>query len=534
LSAARAGKRAQFGVIDIFAGPGGLGEGFSSFERKPGSGSYPFELAVSAEMERSAHATLRLRAFYRLLQRNEGRIPQAYWDYLRDVAAGKADSPRERFEAGRWKALWKEADLEALNLTLGKAGANQELYRRIETVKSQYDELVLIGGPPCQAYSLVGRARQKKVTDFRTKGDPRHFLYKQYLAILATFKPAIFVMENVKGILTSRVGEQGMFGAIQRDLTDPSAALGAAVSRDQTKQYALLPIHVPDGVKRTEDLVANDPSAFVIRSEGHGVPQARHRVIIMGVRRDYAKPSIASIPGLESPIARSKIEHALAGLPSLRSGLSREADDHERWYDAMEKERKKVIRTIKKRMPTVAQVLETTVPAAALPRNSTKYAPGRVSSLASELRAANPGIVLNHETRGHMPSDLARYMFVAAFAEAENRSPTSRDFPVELAPDHESWVAGSFADRFRVQRKGEPSNTITSHLSKDGHAFIHWDPSQGRSLTVREAARLQTFPDDYLFLGCRTEQFVQVGNAVPPMLARQIANVVHRVLSETR
>lgn len=534
MSAARAGKRAQFGVIDIFAGPGGLGEGFSSYERKPGSGTYPFELAVSAEMERSAHATLRLRAFYRLLQRNEGEIPEEYWNYLRDVAAGNTDTPRERFEGGRWKSLWKEAELEALNLTLGKPEDNQALYRRIEAVKSQYDELVLIGGPPCQAYSLVGRARQKKVADFRTKGDPRHFLYKQYLAILATFKPAVFIMENVKGILTSKVGNQEMFAAIQRDLKNPSAALGAAVTSSATDHYALLPIHVPEGLERTEDLVAKDPSAFIIRCETHGVPQARHRVIIMGVRRDYAKPSIANLSGLDSAETQNRIETALAGLPSLRSGLSREPDDSKRWYDAMERERKRVIRATKVKLPAVAQVLGTTVPAAALPRGSTKYAPGRVTALAGELRAKNPGIVLNHDTRGHMPSDLARYMFVAAFAEAEGRSPTSRDFPVELAPDHESWSAGSFADRFRVQRKGEPSNTITSHLSKDGHAFIHWDASQCRSLTVREAARLQTFPDDYLFLGPRTDQFVQVGNAVPPLVARQIAKVVYRVLSDAR
>ena len=534
MSAARAGKRAQFGVIDIFAGPGGLGEGFSSYERKPGSGSYPFELAVSAEMEKSAHATLRLRAFYRLLQRNEGQIPQEYWDYLRDVAVGKADSPRERFEAGRWKALWEEAELEALNLTLGNSGDNEALYRRIDAVKSQYDELVLIGGPPCQAYSLVGRARQKKVADFRTKGDPRHFLYKQYLAILATFKPAVFIMENVKGILTSKVGNQEMFAAIQRDLKNPSAALGASFTSAPEAQYALLPIHVPHGVERTEELVANDPSAFIIRCERHGVPQARHRVIIMGVRRDHARSSIAKLSGLDSSTTQNRIETALAGLPSLRSGLSREPDDSQRWYGAMERERKRVIRVIRKTMPAVAQVLETTVPAASLPRNSIKYSQGRVSSLASELRGENPGIVLNHDTRGHMPSDLARYMFVAAFAEAEKRSPTSRDFPVELAPDHESWADGSFADRFRVQRKGEPSSTITSHLSKDGHAFIHWDPSQCRSLSVREAARLQTFPDDYLFLGCRTEQFVQVGNAVPPAVSRQIAKIVHLVLSEAR
>lgn len=534
MSAAKAGKRAPYGVIDIFAGPGGLGEGFSSFAPNAKSGAYPFELAVSAEMERSAHATLKLRAFYRLLQRNEGQIPREYWDYLRDATSGKVEGPHARFSSGRWATLWKEAEEEALNLTLGNEGHNHDLYHRIKQVQGQYEELILIGGPPCQAYSVVGRARQRRVAGFKTKGDPRHFLYKQYLSILATFKPAVFIMENVKGILTSKVGNQEMFAAIQRDLANPTAALGATPSASLAEQYALLPIHVPHGVERTEDLVANDPSAFVIRCENHGVPQARHRVIIMGVRRDYAKASIAKISGLDSPEVQNRIEHALAGLPPLRSGLSREPDDAERWYDAMERERKRVIRAVKRRLPAVAHVLETTVPAAFLPRSSTRYAPGRVTPLAADLRGENPGIVLNHETRGHMPSDLARYMFVAAFADAERRSPTSRDFPAEFAPDHESWETGAFADRFRVQRKGVPSSTITSHLSKDGHAFIHWDPSQGRSLTVREAARLQTFPDDYLFLGSRTEQFVQVGNAVPPLVARQIASVVHRVLSAAK
>ena len=132
-----------------------------------------------------------------------------------------------------------------------------------------------------------------------------------------------------------------------------------------------------------------------------------------------------------------------------------------------------------------------------------------------------------------MDSDLGRYLYAAAFANEHGRSPKGHgEFTLkELAPDHANWETGKFADRFRVQRYGYPSTTVTSHISKDGHYFIHPDPAQCRSLTVREAARLQTFPDNYFFQGNRTQQYHQVGNAVPPLLAVQIAEVVARCLS---
>ena len=136
----------------------------------------------------------------------------------------------------------------------------------------------------------------------------------------------------------------------------------------------------------------------------------------------------------------------------------------------------------------------------------------------------------NHETRGHMVSDLARYVFASTFTELMDRSPKAADYPAELVPQHRNWTTGKFADRFRTQGWDAPSTTVTSHISKDGHYFIHPDPLQARSLTVREAARLQTFPDNYIFLGNRTEQFVQVGNAVPPLLAIQIAGALRQLL----
>jgi DNA (cytosine-5)-methyltransferase 1 len=143
---------------------------------------------------------------------------------------------------------------------------------------------------------------------------------------------------------------------------------------------------------------------------------------------------------------------------------------------------------------------------------------------------ARLGGVCNHETRGHIRADLHRYFFAAVFAREKKRSPLLEDFPKALLPKHANVAAAlketKFNDRFRVQLAGRPSTTVVSHISKDGHYYIHYDPAQCRSLTVREAARLQTFPDNYFFEGERTEQYKQVGNAVPPLLAKQIARVV--------
>jgi DNA (cytosine-5)-methyltransferase 1 len=169
----------------------------------------------------------------------------------------------------------------------------------------------------------------------------------------------------------------------------------------------------------------------------------------------------------------------------------------------------------------------------------------------SEFIPANPGVdyrpdwfidsriggVCNHKTKGHMPSDLHRYLYASCFAQVHDRSPTLKDFPKDLLPNHRNAIealdrsGGLFADRFRVQLKGKPATTITSHIHKDGHYYIHYDPSQCRSLTVREAARIQTFPDNYLFCGNRTQQYHQVGNAVPPLLAHELAALVYRLLA---
>jgi len=138
-------------------------------------------------------------------------------------------------------------------------------------------------------------------------------------------------------------------------------------------------------------------------------------------------------------------------------------------------------------------------------------------------------------TKAHIDSDLERYMFASSWAAVHGQSPSLADFPEDLRPAHASAAkaleGGHFADRFRVQVAERPATTITSHIAKDGHYYIHYDPAQCRSLTVREAARLQTFPEDYFFCGPRTSQYQQVGNAVPPDLARQLAGVVLEALA---
>jgi len=135
-----------------------------------------------------------------------------------------------------------------------------------------------------------------------------------------------------------------------------------------------------------------------------------------------------------------------------------------------------------------------------------------------------------------MKSDLARYFFISCFGEANGVSPTLKNFPVELLPNHrnvkQSIIEGHFSDRFKVQLKNKPAKTITSHIRKDGHYYIHPDPCQCRSLTVREAARIQTFPDNYIFMGNKSSQYTQVGNAVPPLIALQIAKIVYDSISK--
>ncbi|NGO62445.1 DNA cytosine methyltransferase [Rhizobium daejeonense] len=506
-----------FGIVDLFAGPGGLGEGFASIVE---GGHAPFRIGISIEKEASAHRTLTLRAFLREYRARHDALPEQFIDFH----AGLVPEPD-------WSVVdaeaWRLAIDEARALELGTEAAATAIDGAIVKLKDKYADTILIGGPPCQAYSLVGRARAKGKVGYVPEKDGRHYLFREYIRVLDRLRPAAFVMENVKGMLSSTVESRLVFEMLMEDLSSLGTGHG--------HHYELRAIRLADGKASLQEAVQS--SDFIVRAENFGVPQRRHRVIIVGIRSDLASRAA----GAEIAVSRMKrtVGDTLGTMPALRSGISRGWDNATTWrHEVVDAAKlladiytvqdggslREAFASAAKRMKEEAPVRRA---ASCMPEG---YGISNDELLRwldrPELRA-----IAQHETRGHMASDLGRYLFAAVFGAVRGYSPKAADFPLALSPDHRNWHSGAFNDRFRVQLADEASTTVTSHISKDGHYFIHPDPIQCRSLTVREAARLQTFPDDYLFLGNRTQQYVQVGNAVPPFLARQIAKLVLSALT---
>ncbi len=501
-------------VIDLFAGPGGLAEGFSAFGDR--TGHRPFNIGISVEKDAAAHRTLELRSFFRSFG---DEVPNAYYEYLR------GEITRERL-FNRFPLHAEIAQAETLNgpRELGKRSDDQEIFRAIrQNLRSTRDDTVVIGGPPCQAYSIVGRARAKGIAGYRPEKDHRHFLYRDYLRILAMASPAVFVMENVKGILSSQVNGSNIFPRILEDLTHP----GKALRKDPGPRYKIYSL-----VERQPELCNLADGNYIIASEHYGIPQTRHRVILLGVREDLKK-----VPAILRPANRMfTVADSIRDLPMVRSGLTRERDSAEAWHEYIRQYSKSVSKELRSLGFVGGSARKAARGAARLSSIGGRFVKAeqesiRIPQLNRWFVDRKIGGYINHESRSHMPSDLERYLFCVCYAKQNGgNSPRAHEIPRKLAPKHENWNSGDFVDRFKVQSANRPSSTITSHVSKDGHYFIHYDPAQCRSLTVREAARLQTFPDNYFFEGNRTEQYTQVGNAVPPLLARQIAHVVWGLL----
>ena len=372
------------------------------------------------------------------------------------------------------------------------------------------------------------------------EADERHTLYENYLHMIAKFKPAVFVMENVKGMLSSKVDGESVFDRIINDLENPSKATNE--SKKSPLEYSIY------SFTEEADLGGLMPNDFVIKSENYGIPQKRHRVILLGIRKDkdYSLDSSLLLEGKKELVSTHE---AIEDLPRLRSRISRKkengGDTFINWLFNISKMplnpngvHKDINLNIK---DTISKILNYTD----VPDMGGRFTVGNFQNkkTASSFMKNNwdwfhderIGGVLNHQSRSHMNSDIHRYLFCSVFAQQHHRAPKLSDFPDELLPNHKNVDKGKiglFSDRFRVQLEKSPATTVTSHISKDGHYYIHYDPTQCRSLSVREAARLQTFPDNYFFEGNVTQQYHQVGNAVPPLLARQLAETVYRIMEK--
>ena len=447
---------ADYTIIDLFAGCGGLGEGFTQAG---------FKIISEVEMDKWACESLRTRHLYHELSSFRGGR-RYYNRYLKGEVDKKYIYIRFPEIEDRISHTVIEAELNDQNVPdiIGKIGLSIN-YHGDKKIN------IILGGPPCQPYSLIGRARDPE----RMQQDGRHFLYRYYLEILQMVQPDYFVYENVPGLFTARANGKKVFERLIDDFSG---------------------LYIPYVVTPPLIEVAKQPSSYILKSSHFFVPQNRKRLILIGYRKDLKNkyPDIDTVfKRLQNKAEKNKqtldsgikqmltVYDAISDLPRLFPG-----EGSNDWY--------------------------------------CKYdVNNSLTSYQKKMRDKSPGVI-NHQARTHMLSDLKRYEYfirhINKYGHPANIE-TLKKKNHELLPAHKHL--DKFLDRFKVQQWDKPASTITAHIAKDGHYFIHPDEEQCRSFTVREAARCQSFPDNYKFEGPRTEQFRQVGNAVPPLLARSIA-----------
>lgn len=312
---------------------------------------------------------------------------------------------------------------------------------------------VIIGGPPCQAYSVAGRIRD----EHGMKEDYRNYLFESYLTVVQHYKPKAFVFENVPGILSAKPGDGSVkiIDLIQKAFADAG--------------YVVL----------------DDLSQAIIDMTEYGVPQNRKRVIILGLSKEYFG------------------DKASALLKSFYSS----------YLPEYKVERKATVRDAIGDLPKLTPLEEPT------------------SYMGKKLSHSLPNPMINgHVSRFHSKRDVDVFRFLAEDIASGEKKYTGADSLKKLY----TQLTGKTSNvhKYYVLRWDEPSNLIPAHLYKDGLRHIHPDPEQARTITVREAARLQTFPDDYKFDCSQSDAFKMIGNAVPPLFAKKVANAVYHLIKE--
>ena len=409
--------------IDLFAGAGGLSEGFTRMGFTP---------IAHVEMNKDACDTLRTRAVFHWLRENGKE--NIYYNYL------KSENRDKDF-------FWKENGVpqhvvdSVINKEISKETLS-EIFELIDSILGDKNVDVVIGGPPCQAYSVAGRARKNM------DGDPRNFLYQYYIKFLKKYRPKMFVFENVPGILSAKNGEylDKIFEAVRN--------AGYELSLPTNSQKFL-------------------------NSKNFGVLQDRKRVIIVGWRKELA----LSYPDFEITEPKFKIlKDLFADLPELKNG-------------------------------------EGTMNAVKYKKTTTEYL--KQSKIRGEI-----DFVTQHIARPNNENDLEIYRMAVEEMNQGKRLNYAK-LPERLIRHKNT---SSFTNRFQVVNGDGISHTVVAHIVMDGHYYIHPDIKQNRSITIREAARIQSFPDDYFFEGSRTAVFKQIGNAVPPLMAEKIAKKIKEIL----